>query len=312
MMMYFQLDKEHGLKPSTTENYNWLVIDEESKDELPNIITQFHLPKDIFVAADSLDEISRMEYLEDTTLTHAISLVFFNLSSVNSSIEERISPISFILSEELLIIYVGKNRHFMEQLFEKQVPFHSFEQIILYALLNMNRHFIAGLKEIKQIIDKLDRAARKTTGSKELFQLADVEREIIFIAHVLADQNQTLDYLCKDHEFLERVNDQRLVFDVKLRQKQALKTVQIYQDLLKTIGDLFASMISNNLNQLMKYLESAALVLTIPTVIGGIWGMNTGGLPGKESPLGFFIVMVGMFILTVLTGVYLAKKNYFK
>lgn len=71
-------------------------------------------------------------------------------------------------------------------------------------------------------------------------------------------------------------------------------------------------MMNNNLNHLMKYLDSAALIISIPALISGIWGMNTGGLPGKGSPLGFMIVMALAIVLTVLATIHLKRKDYTK
>lgn len=112
--------------------------------------------------------------------------------------------------------------------------------------------------------------------------------------------------------FTDNIADPSFIFDIQLQQSQALKLVTIYHSLVDTLGNLFESMISNNLNHLMKYLESAALVLTVPTLIAGIWGMNTGGLPFKEQDTGTYILFLVMILLTVITAVFLAKKNYFK
>lgn len=312
MLAYYTIDKEQGLQKGTIDNHNWLILDQKEQETLEKLLTDFSLPDDIFIGADDSGEVSRIEHLKDTKLANPVSVVLLNLSSKQQTIEERIEPISFILSDDLLITYIGNNSQFIQHLLKDNHSFYSFEQVLLTSLLVSYRHFIAGLKELKTEIDELDTAARQTTDSKRLFQLADVDRAIIFIDHTLADQNQMLDKLWKDEKLLEKVNDPALIHDVKLRQKQALKLVEIYHDLINTIGSLFASMIDNNLNHLMKYLESAALVLTIPTVIAGIWGMNTGGLPWEKSSLGFGIVMLLTIILTIFTGVYLKNKNYFK
>lgn len=312
MLAYYTIDKNNGLQEGSKEQHNWLVLDQEEHEMVEKLLTDFSLPDDIFIGADDSGEVSRIEHLKDTKLSNPISVVLLNLSSKQQSIEQRIEPISFILSDDLLITYIGKNSQFIQHLLKKDTDFYSFEQVLLLSLLTSYRHFIAGLKELKTEIDDLDAAARQTTDSKRLFQLADVDRAIIFIDHTLADQNQMLDRLWEEEALLEKVNDPALIHDVKLRQKQALKLVEIYHDLINTIGSLFASMIDNNLNHLMKYLESAALVLTIPTVIAGIWGMNTGGLPWEKSSLGFGIVMLLTVILTIFTGIYLKNKNYFK
>lgn len=103
-----------------------------------------------------------------------------------------------------------------------------------------------------------------------------------------------------------------MIYDIKLSQRHANKLVRVYRDLLETIGGLFTDMMDNNLNHLMKFLDSAGLVISIPALISGIWGMNTGGIPGKSSSFGFLIVMSLATLLTIITAIHLKKKDYSK
>ena len=88
--------------------------------------------------------------------------------------------------------------------------------------------------------------------------------------------------------------------------------VRLYRDLLENVGGLFSDMMSNNLNHLMKFLDSAALVVSVPAMIAGIWGMNTGGLPGEKSNIGIMAVSAGAMFLAILTAIYLRNKKYSK
>lgn len=313
MIRYLKVDGDVGVVEGSATNYNWLLLNQDAVGETLECIKKYQLPNDIFLSADSLGEVARIESLEETTLTHPLSLVFFNLSNEMTTIENRIEPISFVLSDELLITYVGKNSPLIDELLtEYSLELTSFEQIILATIARSYTHFIAELKEIKHEIDALDQAARETTGKKELFQLANLDRKIILLDYTLSDQNDSLNNLWKHERFVTAANNPSFIFDIQLQQAQALKRIKIYHALIDTLGSLFESMISNNLNHLMKYLESAALVLTVPTLIAGIWGMNTGGLPFEEPIIGFFVVLLFMIILTILTAIFLAKKNYFK
>ena len=69
-------------------------------------------------------------------------------------------------------------------------------------------------------------------------------------------------------------------------------------------------MMDSRLNHLMKYLDSAALIIAIPALISGIWGMNIGGLPGKDTNYGFWILVLLSVILTITWGIFLKKKKY--
>ncbi len=295
------------------KKFNWLVINNSDTEEIGKVVEKYQLPEDIFVGNAYPEEVSRLEYLSGTNLQHPISLVLLNLSSKQEKIEKRLSPISFVLSDDLLIACVEKETDFFEHLIEKYPnALTSFEKVIAYTILDSYTHYVKELKEMKKRIDSLDQEARKTTENEELYKQADLERDIVYIDHTLRDQKETMDALWESERFVDRLSDERLLYDVQLRQRQTEKMILIYRDLLESIGDLFNGMMDNHLNHLMKYLDSAALIISVPAMIAGVWGMNTGGLPGKDSGLGFLLVVIGSIIVAAAVGFHLTKKDYTK
>lgn len=301
-----------GIKPSSAEQANWIVLKDADHNEVDQMIQKYDLPADLFVGRDQPEEVSRFEKLKGTALSHCYSLVLINLNAeTDAEIEDRLQPVSFIVSDEVVITYTSAD--FIDTLIERQQSeITSPERLITYSLLSIYSHFIKQLLELKKRIDKLDQAARKTTENKELFNLADTERDMVYLDHTLDDQGETVDALLKDENFNKRLADDALLYDIRLRQHHANKLVVVYRDLLETIGGLFTDMMDNNLNHLMKYLDSAALVISIPALITGIWGMNAGGMPWENSKLGFLVVMIIATLLGVLSAVYLSKKDYSK
>lgn len=121
-----------------------------------------------------------------------------------------------------------------------------------------------------------------------------------------------MDYLWNETDFPDRLDDENLVYNIRLRQAHAEERIVIYRDLLDTIGGLFNDMMDNHLNHLMKYLDSAALVISFPALVSGIWGMNTGGLQGKESKIGFYLVMLLAIIVSIIVFLHLKRKDFSK
>ncbi|MFS0963948.1 magnesium transporter CorA family protein [Enterococcus durans] len=295
------------------KNFNWLVINDSDTEEIGRVIEKYQLPEDIFIGNSYPEEVSRLEYLSGTKLQHPISLVLLNLSSKQEKIEKRLTPISFVLSDNLLIACVEKETDFFEHLIEKHhEDIDSFEKVIAYTVLDIYTHYVKELKEMKKRIDSLDQEARKTTENEELYKQADLERDIVYIDHTLRDQKGTMDALWDSKPFVEGLADDRLLYDVQLRQRQTEKMILIYRDLLESIGDLFNGMMDNHLNHLMKYLDSAALIISVPAMIAGVWGMNTGGLPGKNSTLGFLLVVIASIVIAAAVGYHLTRKDYTK
>ena len=103
------------------------------------------------------------------------------------------------------------------------------------------------------------------------------------------DQASSIESIIDFFKEKKSVNS-NLIIDLLLSQRRLTKKIKVYRDLLESINGLFSAMMDNHLNNLMKYLDSIALIISIPALISGIWGMNVGGLPGKENELGFLWV----------------------
>src|SRR5699024_7605617 len=110
----------------------------------------------------------------------------------------------------------GKNSTLIDDLIQDEHQnLVSFEQITLSTISRIYKHFIAELKKIKKEIDFLDDESRKTTGKKELFKLADIDRKVIFIDHTLRDQNDVLNQLWEMSAFTDNIADPSFIFDIQ-------------------------------------------------------------------------------------------------
>lgn len=96
--------------------------------------------------------------------------------------------------------------------------------------------------------------------------------------------------------------------DVIVENKQAIEMCTIYRDILSGTMDAFASVISNNLNMVMKFLTSITIIIAVPTLFASLWGMNVK-VPFTDSPIGFWLVVGISLILSLITGIFLWKKK---
>lgn len=314
VISYYKITSFIGIEKTTKDESNWIVAQRASKEELQDLVQAYDLPKDIFIGGDDAEEVTHLEKMTNGKLGELSILSLMNLCADRSlPIEERLEPLIFVIAKEVTITFVGDNSDFIEDFLDKHAhKITTKEELCGYIIKRAYTHYLEELKAIKTIIDELDQAARETTENEELFRLTDTQREMVYLDNTLRGQKETLDYLWEETDFADKLGDENLVYNIRLRQAHAEERILIYRDLLETIGGLFSDMMSNNLNHLMKYLDSAALVISIPALISGIWGMNTGGLPGKESKIGFFIVMILAVILSTLFTIHLKRKDFSK
>lgn len=314
MISRYYITEEKGAVACQEEDCTWLVLQKASQEELAEIIEKYQLPHDIFIGGDTAEEITHYERMNNGKLGEFTILSLMNLcSNRDLPIEERLEPLIFVFAKSFTLTFLGDNSDFMDDFMAKYAKkITSKEKMCGYIIKTTYTHYLKELIEVKKTIDALDRAARKTTENEELFRLADTQREVVYLDQTLKGQKETLNYLWEKTDFTEKLGDENLVYNIRLRQAHAEERILIYRDLLETIGGLFNDMMSNNLNHLMKYLDSAALVISIPALVSGIWGMNTGGLPGKDSKIGFLLVMVLAVVVSIIAFIHLRRKDYTK
>ena len=156
----------------------------------------------------------------------------------------------------------------------------------------------------------IEKRLHKSMKNRELIQLHSLEKSLVYFSTSLKANEITLEKMLKLEIMQKYEDDQDILEDVIIENKQAIEMTDIYSNILSSTMDFFASVISNNLNIVMKVLASVTILMAIPTIIGGIFGMNVA-LPLQDNPNGFQIIMILTLLLTGLAAFILYKKDMF-
>ena len=288
-----------------TYNEKRFIFLKSSHSNLQALQKQFNLDPIIFQQSKSSVEVARFLPLTKTNLKDAHLLVSFDLKDSAAPIEQQLFPTIIIFNSNHLIICGTSIINQLPDL----TPQSEIIDFIFKALLIQASHFEECMTKIKKEIDRLNEVARTTTSTKALRELCDLTHDIVYIKHTMSDQTETLtaflDY-CKDNNLSSSI----LLSQVHIEQRRLNKMINVYEDLLNSVSGLFSAMMDSHLNHLMKYLDTMALIISIPALIGSLWGMNVGGIPGKTSSWGFIGVLVICLISVIISGLYLRKKKY--
>ena len=106
-------------------------------------------------------------------------------------------------------------------------------------------------------------------------------------------------------------DDIDMLEDIMIENKQAIEMVDMHRTILESMMDGFASVINNNVNQVMKFLAAITIILSIPTMLASFWGMNVN-LPLQNHPHGFAIMIAIAIITTLIVTLWLGKKDMLK
>lgn len=293
---------------------SWISLISPSEEEIKQIIDLTGCPHDFLSASLDENEHSRIE-LEDDFM-----LIIINVPFVVSTNKYDTIPVGIIFSDKFFITACLRENKVLDYFNEQNSKKFSTcrRANFLFTLFLKNaEHYLKYMRFINNITDNLEYSLRKSMKNKSLFQLFEIERSLVYFITALKDNNMVTEKLLrlrknKDIQKLItiREDDEELLEDAIIENKQAIEMVEMHSNILGGMMDAFASIISNNLNIVMKFLTSITIILAIPTMIASFWGMNVD-VPFKDHPGGFLYVVVIAFIISFASFWVLWKKNMF-
>ena len=184
-------------------------------------------------------------------------------------------------------------------------------RFILQILYRNATVFLQCLRSIDRKSEDIEKKLHISTKNRELIELLELEKSLVYFSTSLRANEVVLEKLLRNKSIKQYPEDTELLEDVIIENKQAIEMSNIYSGILTSTTESFASIISNNLNIVMKLLATITIVLSIPTMISSFFGMNLRGIPVYDHPHGFTIVTLVSLLITGLVALILAKKDMF-
>lgn len=223
-------------------------------------------------------------------------------------------PLGIVLTKEAIITICLEETPILKVFIDGRVKdFYTFKRTrFIFQILYKNASaFLQNLRVIDRKSGEIERKLHESPKNRELIELLELEKSLVYFTTSLRGNEVVLEKLLKNEHIKQYPEDKYLLEDVIIENKQAIEMAGIYTGILSGTMDAFASVISNNLNIVMKYLATVTIVLSIPTMIASFFGMNFVNIPGGSHPYGFYIITAGAFLLTGLIAWILAKKDLF-
>lgn len=183
-------------------------------------------------------------------------------------------------------------------------------RFVLYILLETALRYLSHLRAINRAVEDVEDRLQASTRNKEVLELLKYQKSLTYFATALRSNEVMMERLQRNRLFNQYEEDQDLLEDVITENQQAIQMVSITTDILSGMMDAFASIISNNLNGVMKALAALTIVLNIPTVVASFYGMNVD-LPIQDHPFSFLIVLGISVGLTAIATLIFVKRDWF-
>ncbi|MBM6586064.1 magnesium transporter CorA family protein [Pediococcus acidilactici] len=285
-----------------------------SVDSLNNLIQKHQWPATITAGLQTPEVFPRTMRFKHGEDEFAYLIAVCNLAPTDNILDSQVllDPLIIVSEPEQLTFLVHEESASateIQQLYETTL-FNSNEGLIACFLLKIYSNYRVKLAHIKEQLEEIEAQSTETTKNEYLIEIKNIKKEAVILEHTLDTQHQALERLFKLAEFTDNLADEAMIYNIKTAERQITKLIAIYRDLIEAISGLFTDIMSNHLNHLMKYLDSAALVISVPSLIAGLWGMNTGGLPGEHTKFGFLMMIIVSLVLALITWRILRSKKY--
>ncbi|MGO4938347.1 magnesium transporter CorA family protein [Fundicoccus sp. Sow4_H7] len=302
------------IQPTNNQSYQWIQLEDASVDEINQLVNEFDLPHDFITSSLDTNEISRLEEHLNKNGDHFTLLVInYPYVQENEDIRQRYQTqaISIVYNHETLITsFQSSFTDIYSYLIDdsKKVTFDSPELIMLEILRLIARSYLLFIEDLEEIIMDLEMTVVHRTENELFFQLMGINRGLVNFQVAIEQNQQVIESL---HKVVKADDNNADIYskihDVLIEQKQAKATINRLRQYNDKISDILSNVVNNNLNNIMKVLTVWSIILTIPTIISGIWGMNVP-LPGTENNMSHTLLIVGSGLLMLIVYM-LFKKN---
>lgn len=287
----------------------WIDVTNPSPDEARKLAQDLSIPLRFVTATFDLHEIPRIEKVDEALF---ILVRIPRFQNAGASIPYMTLPLGIIVTDEWVMTICRYEHDLLRDL----PPEHQSDlstakpaRFVLHLLWNAANSYIHRLGEINEMVDRVEERLQRSLENREVLELLRYQKSLVHFITALRSNELMLEWLQRSG-FLESEQKDKVLLDgVFTENRQAMAATQIASDILSQMMDAFASIISNNLNVVMKFLTSAAVILVVPTIIGTFYGMNVR-LPLEDNPSAFLFLVGLSMLISFMIGLVLWRRGW--
>lgn len=307
--IYKSLENQELQEIQHIETGCWINMVAPSEEEIALVSKKTGAPVEFLKAALDEEETSRLEL--DENILIVVDIPFTEMEY--NSLTYDTYPLAIIHTQNEIITVCLKNSRILQDFAEKKISsFYTFKRsrFILQILYRIANYYLIYLRQIDKKSLLVEKRLHKSMKNKELIQLLALEKSLVYFSTSLKANEITLEKMLKLSIMQKYEEDKDVLEDVIVENKQAIEMCNIYSNILSGTMDAFASVISNNLNIVMKFLAAITIVMSIPNMVSGLFGMNVN-VPFSNSPNGFWYVLALIAGISSIVTYVLVKTDMF-
>lgn len=311
MIEFYKTFNNVTKKIDAPEKGCWINVVHPTTEETDYLINEIKVLPEFVKSSLDEEESSHVDYDEDEGQT----LVIVDYPNAdddpnNKTLLYTTLPLGVVIMKDYIVTIALQENLNIEDMAEGRVKGMNTElktRFLLLLLLRISQRYLIYLRQIDRESSRTERVLHQSMQNKELIQMLGLEKSLVYFSTSLKADEVTLNKIMRGKLIKMYEDDQDLLEDVMIEIHQAVEMCNIYSNILSGTMDAFASVISNNLNIVMKVLTVITIVMAIPNIIFSFYGMNVEGLPIAQW---WFPTLLAVIACVIATWIF-KKKDMF-
>ena len=309
MIRYFRTDDQIIHEEEKLCDGCWVQMIDPTQEECQAIADALLVDIEDVQAALDEEESSRIE------LQDGYTLILVDIPTVEVRHEKQAYttiPLGIILTQDVIVTVCTEDTTVLQSFVNNRVKEFSTKKRLRFVYQILYRtasNYQANLRIIDKNRTEIEERVGTDTDDSDLINLHELESTLVYFATSLRANGVVLDRLTRYKRLEQYPEDKELLDDVIVENRQAIEMTTIYRDVINGTRELMSSILDNRLNNVMKYLTSITIVMAIPTVVSGLFGMNVNANWMPNTPHGFLIICVLTLLICMVTMLVLRKKR---
>lgn len=288
----------------------WINMVKPTKNEIEEIAKKVNISEDVLRYPLDMSEKAHIDEIDDSILIIVDSP--FTEYKDSEKLYTTI-PIGMILVRNDIFITISQGKidsitKIINYKEENHVQTDKKSRLVFRILYDIAQDYIRYLTYINKDLETFERQILKTIKNKEFVKLLKFEKCMVYFNASIKGNQVVLEKLNRGKSIKLYEEDEEILEDTMIENRQAIEMIETYSDILNGIIDLYSTLVSNNLNTVMKVLTSLTVLISLPTLVSSFLGMNVD-FPFNTGIIGFWGVIVGSIIITLITYIILKKKD---
>lgn len=289
---------------------SWINMVSPTEQEIADVCKNLNIQDDFIRYSLDSEEKARIDLEDDGTMLFIVDIPI--IEKENDSEIYTTMPIGMIVVRDDYFITVSlRNNSIIKELknkINKNIVTYKKSRLIFQILYQNAATFLNLLKKINKETEIAENVLKNSMKNKELLKLLSLEKSLVYFTTSLKANEVVMEKTLRGKIIKLYEEDEDILEDAIIENKQAIEMSKIYSDILNGTMDAYASIISNNLNGVMKFLTSITIILSIPTMVASFWGMNVK-VPMQDNIFGFLIIASVSILVAIIAMIWLKKKD---